>query len=82
MNIATFDTGGSSYWHRWGPGGMIMAEERKEGWPEASRALRPDATSASVPPPVRTIPTREAMSWIRALANDWEDERSRPPGDK
>jgi hypothetical protein len=21
-------------------------------------------------------PTREAMSWIRALANDWEDERS------
>jgi hypothetical protein len=26
---------------------------------------------------VQVIPARVAMSWIRALANDWEDERER-----
>jgi hypothetical protein len=26
---------------------------------------------------VRIVPARVAMSWIRALANDWEDERER-----
>jgi hypothetical protein len=45
--------------------------------------VRPDAamkpTTASKPRPgseAAIPPTREAMSWIRALANDWEDERS------
>lgn len=58
-----------------------MAEERKEVRPGATRAL-PESGPASIPPPIPTIPTREAMSWIRALANHWEDERSRPPVEK
>ena len=59
-----------------------MSEERKEDRSDARRAPRPAAASAPIPPPGKTIPTREAMSWIRALANDWEDERSRPPVDE
>jgi hypothetical protein len=57
-----------------------MSEERDEARPGATPAL-PEPGSAT-PPPIPTIPTREAMSWIRALANDWEDERSRPPFEK
>jgi len=33
--------------------------------------------SPTVPHGVTVIPARVAMSWIRALANDWEEERER-----
>jgi hypothetical protein len=59
-----------------------MSEERDEAWAEAAspRPAEPDVPFA--PPPVKTIPAREAMGFIRALANDWEDERSRPSREK
>jgi hypothetical protein len=52
-----------------------MAEETEGVRPDA--ALKPATASKPGPCPEAAIPpTREAMSWIRALANDWEDERS------
>jgi hypothetical protein len=52
-----------------------MAEKSKEGWPDEGD--KPAPTVSPAPSPTLTRhPTREAMSWIRALANDWEDERS------
>jgi hypothetical protein len=50
--------------------------ERTEGV-LADAALKAAPASKPGPDPEPAIPpTREAMSWIRALANDWEDERS------
>ena len=52
-----------------------MTEKNKEAWPD--EAPKPTPSVKPAPSPALTIyPTREAMSWIRALANDWEDERS------
>jgi len=52
-----------------------MAEKSKEAWLDATlgpeREVKADSGPASAPGG-----TREAMSWIRALANDWEDTRS------
>jgi len=49
--------------------------ESKEVRTEAVRKPLPEPTLA--PGPAVTLhPNHEAMSWIRALANDWEDERS------
>ncbi len=52
-----------------------MAKEtegaRPDGALKPASASQPGAGSEAAIPP-----TREAMSWIRALANDWEDERS------
>jgi hypothetical protein len=52
---------------------------------QSSEEIRPDAEHKALPE-VRPVPSsaaidpkREAMSWIRALANDWEDERSHHP---
>ncbi len=54
---------------------LDMAEEREGVRPDA--ALKPGPASKPGPGSEAAIPpTREAMSWIRALANDWEDERS------
>jgi hypothetical protein len=47
-----------------------QADPGAEPFPGAER-------SALTPHSVRIVPARVAMSWIRALANDWEDERER-----
>lgn len=54
-----------------------MAEKIKGVWPDATQAppLRSDAES--VPSWVKTIPSAEAMSWIRHLADGWEHEKGR-----
>ena len=54
-----------------------MAEKVKEIWPDATQAPRPRSDSQSVPPWVKTIPSAEAMSWIRDLADGWEHEKGR-----
>jgi hypothetical protein len=49
--------------------------ERSKDWPDATREPTPDEE----PQPSATAvlhPTHEAMSFIRALANDWEDKRN------
>lgn len=51
-----------------------MGEESKEVWPNEGNETT-DVMPVASPAPTR-YPTREAMSWIRALANDWEDARS------
>ena len=51
-----------------------MGEDSKEVWPNEGNETT-DVTPVASPGPTR-YPTREAMSWIRALANDWEDARS------
>jgi hypothetical protein len=52
-----------------------MPEQTKEAWPNTELEM---ALGTKPAPALRTAihPTREAMSWIRALANDWEDARS------
>jgi hypothetical protein len=40
-------------------------------------ALEAGALGSRGPRGVQVIPARVAMSWIRALANDWEEERER-----
>jgi hypothetical protein len=58
-----------------------MGEMSKEVWQYASHEPAPDMKPA--PSPVVAVdPTRDAMSWIRALAHDWEDERSHSPAAK
>jgi hypothetical protein len=52
-----------------------MEEVGKEDCLGAEQPTAPDVELASSPA-IPMHPTREAMSWIRALANDWEDERS------
>ena len=52
-----------------------MTEKSREASREAALSDSPSARRRPSPAVV-VPPTREAMSWIRALANDWEDERS------
>ena len=52
-----------------------MAKKTEEARPNAASKPGPGPPPA-LGPEVAIPPTREAMSWIRALANDWEDERS------
>jgi hypothetical protein len=52
-----------------------MAEKTKEARPDAALEMALEAQPAPIPT-TAVHPTREAMSWIRALANDWEDTRS------
>jgi hypothetical protein len=42
-----------------------------------ARALEAGSLGSRGPGGLQVIPARVAMSWIRALANDWEDERER-----
>ncbi len=52
-----------------------MAERSREPWPDVTR--EPASVQKPEPSPVvGPQPSREAMSFIRALANDWEDTRS------
>jgi hypothetical protein len=73
MEVATFALQDSSYGYR-RESEAVMAQSSDEIRPDAERKaeleVRPAPSSAA------TDPKREAMSWIRALANDWEDERS------
>jgi hypothetical protein len=50
-----------------------MAEKGKEVWLDGAPEPEPEVTPE---PSAAPLATREAMSWIRALANDWEDTRS------
>ena len=74
MEVATFGHLDSSYGYRRGSE-VAMAEKGKEVWLvaalEPEREVTPEPSRSAAP-----LANREAMSWIRALANDWEDTRS------